>query len=193
MDLTVKSPLTIFMSTPYGTFRPISHVENSVEVVESSVFTGPPKFPFLSLPICFRTFSKQTVHQKNYPNLGPPFPLRPASGRSPGPPLPRRPPPGPRQGKVRSPPVPPVAKLPPAPLPLLSKWNPLRWASILVFRWPGPAFAYSRSIRWAITRAAFTPEAPAWARPRVTPAPSPTAKKPGNAVSSSRESWIRAE
>ena len=30
--------------------------------------------------------------------------------------------------------------------------------------------------RPAITRATFTPEAPAWARPRVTPAPSPMAK-----------------
>ena len=37
-------------------------------------------------------------------------------------------------------------------------------------------------------RAAWTPEAPAWARPRVTPAPSPAAKKPGRAVSSSDES-----
>ena len=37
------------------------------------------------------------------------------------------------------------------------------------------------------------PEAPAWARPRVTPAPSPTAKKPGRAVSSWLDSWMRAE
>ncbi len=52
---------------------------------------------------------------------------------------------------------------------------------------------YSWFSRWATTRAAFTPEAPAWARPRVTPAPSPTAKKPGRAVSSSWESLMRAE
>ena len=36
--------------------------------------------------------------------------------------------------------------------------------------------------RSEITWATFTPDAPAWARPRVTPAPSPTAKKPGRAV-----------
>ncbi len=47
--------------------------------------------------------------------------------------------------------------------------------------------------RAATTRAAFTPEAPACARPRVTPAPSPQAKKPGRAVSSSWESRMRAE
>ena len=45
----------------------------------------------------------------------------------------------------------------------------------------------------ATTRAAFTPDAPAWAKPLVTPAPSPTAKKPGRAVSSSPDSLIRAE
>jgi len=43
-----------------------------------------------------------------------------------------------------------------------------------------------------IARAAWTPEAPAWARPLVTPAPSPAAKKLGRAVSSSPVSWRRA-
>src|SRR5699024_12593288 len=47
--------------------------------------------------------------------------------------------------------------------------------------------------RSATTRAALTPEAPAWARPRVTPAPSPTAKKPGRAVSSWLDREMRAE
>ena len=49
---------------------------------------------------------------------------------------------------------------------------------------------FSRS---EITWATFTPDAPAWARPRVTPAPSPTAKKPGRAVSSSLDRASRAE
>ena len=49
---------------------------------------------------------------------------------------------------------------------------------------------FSRS---RITWAAFTPEAPAWARPRVMPAPSPTAKKPGREVSSSPDRASRAE
>ena len=40
--------------------------------------------------------------------------------------------------------------------------------------------------------AAWTPEAP-WARPRVTPAPSPAAKKPGMEVSSSPDSSRREE
>ena len=47
--------------------------------------------------------------------------------------------------------------------------------------------------RWEMTRATFTPEAPAWARPRVTPAPSPMAKKLGRAVSSSPERARREE
>ena len=45
--------------------------------------------------------------------------------------------------------------------------------------------AASQSKRLRMARAAWTPEAPAWARPRVTPAPSPAAKKLGIAVSSS--------
>ena len=49
------------------------------------------------------------------------------------------------------------------------------------------------SSRFRMARAACTPEAPAWARPRVTPAPSPAAKKLGMAVSSSSLSWRRAE
>ena len=47
--------------------------------------------------------------------------------------------------------------------------------------------------RLQTARAAWTPEAPAWARPRVTPAPSPAAKKLGMAVSSSWVSRRRAE
>ena len=50
-----------------------------------------------------------------------------------------------------------------------------------------------QSSRLRMARAAWTPEAPAWARPRVTPAPSPAAKKLGMAVSSSGVSWRRAE
>ena len=57
-------------------------------------------------------------------------------------------------------------------------------------RFAGTPYYPSRA---ATTLAALTPEAPAWARPRVTPAPSPTAKKPGRAVSSSRDSRMRAE
>ena len=49
------------------------------------------------------------------------------------------------------------------------------------------------SSRFRMARAACTPEAPAWARPRVTPAPSPAAKKLGMAVSSSSLSFSRAE
>ena len=45
----------------------------------------------------------------------------------------------------------------------------------------------------ATARAARTPEAPAWASPRVIPAPSPAAKKLGRAVSRSGESFSRAE
>ena len=51
----------------------------------------------------------------------------------------------------------------------------------------------SRWTRAAMARAARTPEAPAWARPRVIPAPSPAAKKLGRAVSRSGESFSRAE
>ena len=54
----------------------------------------------------------------------------------------------------------------------------------------GGGAPYSRA---QMARAVWTPEAPAWARPRVTPAPSPAAKKPGRAVSSSGVSWRRAE
>lgn len=46
-----------------------------------------------------------------------------------------------------------------------------------------------RSMTWA----ALTPEAPAWASPRVTPAPSPMAKKLGKQVSSSLDSSSREE
>ncbi len=49
---------------------------------------------------------------------------------------------------------------------------------------------FSRS---EITWATFTPDAPAWANPLVTPAPSPTAKTPGRAVSSSLDRASRAE
>ena len=56
-----------------------------------------------------------------------------------------------------------------------------------------PRCGGAQARRFRMARAAWTPEAPAWARPRVTPAPSPAAKKPGMAVSSSSVSWSRAE
>ena len=55
----------------------------------------------------------------------------------------------------------------------------------------GQARPYFSRLR--ITWATLTPEAPAWARPRVMPAPSPAAKKPGRAVSSSLDRASRAE
>ena len=91
-----------------------------------------------------------------------------------------------------------AAKAACAPLLLLSRANPLRWALLrfppqaAVLGRPGPPGApyFSRS---EMTCATFTPEAPAWARPRVTPAPSPMAKKLGMAVSSSGERARREE
>ena len=91
-----------------------------------------------------------------------------------------------------------AAKAACAPLLLLSGANPLRWALLrfppqaAVLGRPGPPGApyFSRS---EMTCATFTPEAPAWARPRVTPAPSPMAKKLGMAVSSSGERARRDE
>ena len=57
---------------------------------------------------------------------------------------------------------------------------------------PGPPQTFSRR-RWEMTWATFTPEAPAWARPRVMPAPSPMANMPGSLVSSSGERVRREE
>ena len=57
---------------------------------------------------------------------------------------------------------------------------------------PGPPQTFSRR-RWEMTWATFTPEAPAWARPRVMPAPSPMANMPGSLVSSSWERVRREE
>ena len=53
-------------------------------------------------------------------------------------------------------------------------------------RYPSPSLR-----RMAL--AARTPEAPAWAKPRVMPAPSPAAKKLGRVVSRSVVSCSRAE
>ena len=86
-----------------------------------------------------------------------------------------------------------------APWLLLSEANPLRWALLraaplrgaVVAAWP--RWKTAQPSRREITRATFTPEAPAWARPRVTPAPSPMAKKLGMAVSSSPERASREE
>ena len=58
---------------------------------------------------------------------------------------------------------------------------------------PAPPHAGAWLTRAATARAARTPEAPAWASPRVIPAPSPAAKKLGRAVSRSGESFSRAE
>ena len=57
---------------------------------------------------------------------------------------------------------------------------------------PGPPQTFSRRRR-EMTWATFTPEAPAWARPRVMPAPSPMANMPGSLVSSSGERVRREE
>ncbi|CUQ45430.1 Uncharacterised protein [Flavonifractor plautii] len=118
-------------------------------------------------------------------------------------------PPGPRRRKVRLTPVPPDGKtcvrslappLPPAPacagLPagrgrLRRPFSgDVKSASSTPNRVGAGGAYFSRS---EITWATFTPDAPAWARPRVTPAPSPTAKKPGRAVSSSLDRASRAE
>ena len=56
--------------------------------------------------------------------------------------------------------------------------------------WPAGA-PYFR--RLEMTWATFTPDAPAWARPRVMPAPSPMANMPGSLVSSSGERVRREE
>ena len=58
---------------------------------------------------------------------------------------------------------------------------------------PAPPHTEVWLTRAATARAARTPEAPAWASPRVIPAPSPAAKKLGRAVSRSGESFSRAE
>ena len=58
---------------------------------------------------------------------------------------------------------------------------------------PAPPHTGVWLTRAATARAARTPEAPAWASPRVIPAPSPAAKKLGRAVSRSGESFSRAE
>ena len=58
---------------------------------------------------------------------------------------------------------------------------------------PPPPHTGAWLTRAATARAARTPEAPAWASPRVIPAPSPAAKKLGRAVSRSGESFSRAE
>ncbi len=58
---------------------------------------------------------------------------------------------------------------------------------------PPPLHTGAWLTRAATARAARTPEAPAWASPRVIPAPSPAAKKLGRAVSRSGESFSRAE
>ena len=97
-------------------------------------------------------------------------------------------PPAPRRRKVRSVRNGRLAIPHCAPLLLLSERDPLRWARVRLAACGG-----FQEMRFATARAACTPEAPAWARPRVTPAPSPAAKKLGRAVSSSGVSWRRAE
>ena len=135
--------------------------------------------------------------------------LTSAAPKSPERPSPPIPPPGPRRRKVRLTPVPPDGKtcvrslappLPPAPacagLPagrgrLRRPFSgDVKSASSTPNRVGAGGAYFSRS---EITWATFTPDAPAWARPRVTPAPSPTAKKPGRAVSSSLDRASRAE
>lgn len=104
------------------------------------------------------------------------------------------PPPGSRRAKVRPAQRPLTAGLPTRSLVPPPHMEPagtgLPCGPLLL---PVPRNPHPPCNLWAITRAAFTPDAPAWARPRVTPAPSPTAKKPGKAVSSSLDSWMRAE
>ena len=119
-------------------------------------------------------------------------------------------PPGPRRRKVRLTPVPPDGKKPASRSPCslrLPPASPLALAAAGGAACGGPfsgecQICFEHSIggcRRGLLQPLrnhlghLTPDAPAWARPRVTPAPSPTAKKPGRAVSSSLDRASRAE